>query len=199
MTTELVPVAALFVDARGVYSTLPGVDVWGVERDARLYTGTARVVAHPPCQRWGRYAAGGPSHHGKFTPGDDGGCFAAALAAVRRCGGVLEHPAVSLAWATHGLSKPPKAGSWMPAGDGIGWTCHVEQGHYGHLGQKPTWLYAVGIVCSSLRWGPSSPPELPPPPCGTTRGWVERLSKRRRAATPVEFAELLVALARSGV
>ena len=26
-----------------------------------------------------------------------------------------------------------------------GWCCYVEQGQYGHLGRKPTWLYAVGI------------------------------------------------------
>jgi len=38
--------------------------------------------------------------------GDDGGCFAAALAAVERWGGVLEHPRNSVAWQAFGLQWP---------------------------------------------------------------------------------------------
>lgn len=49
-------VAALFVDAAGSYADLAGVDLWDEARDARLYPGTAPVVAHPPCQRWGEVA-----------------------------------------------------------------------------------------------------------------------------------------------
>ena len=46
----------------------------------------------------------GPIWHGstrkphQYKMGDDAGCFAHALAAVRRCGGVLEHPKDSHAW-----------------------------------------------------------------------------------------------------
>ncbi len=36
-----------------------------------------------------------------------------------------------------------------------GWTCQVEQGHYGHRARKATWLYAVGVALPSLLWGPS--------------------------------------------
>ena len=76
-------IAALYVAKGGCYFGLEGVDPWDEARDARLYAGPWPVVAHPPCQRWGRYWGGGPSLHG--TPkqkikGDDGGCFAAALA-----------------------------------------------------------------------------------------------------------------------
>lgn len=53
-------VAALFVDAAGSYADLAGVDLWDEARDARLYPGTAPVVAHPPCQRWGKLWAGQP-------------------------------------------------------------------------------------------------------------------------------------------
>lgn len=36
-----------------------------------------------------------------------------------------------------------------------GWTCQVEQGHYGHRARKATWLYAVGVDLPTLKWGPS--------------------------------------------
>jgi hypothetical protein len=91
-------VAALFVDDKpgGAYVGLPGVEVWGISRDARLYPGPYPVVFHSPCQRWGKLWAGQPlwiKRTGeRKAKGDDGGCFAAALAAVRKWGGVLEHP-----------------------------------------------------------------------------------------------------------
>jgi hypothetical protein len=149
-------VAALFVDERGVYAGLPDVDVWGVSRDARLYPGGMPVVAHPPCQRWGRYWYGGPNAKVRQIKGDDGGCFAAALAAVRRWGGVLEHPAYSAAWKAFDLHAPSYTCGWVVADWCGGWTCHVEQGHYGHRARKATWLYAWGVELPSLRWGRSA-------------------------------------------
>lgn len=148
-------VAALYVANGGVYYGLPGVDPWDEARDARLYAGPWPVVAHPPCQRWGRYWHGGPSVRVRKVKGDDGGCFAAALASVRRWGGVIEHPEASAAWAAFGLTAPVRGG-WQPAGDWRGWTCCVEQGHYGHRARKATWLYACGVTSlPSLPWGPS--------------------------------------------
>jgi hypothetical protein len=92
--------------------------------------------------------------------GDDAGCFEAALLAVRTFGGVLEHPAASGAWKRFGLIAPPFDGAWVTAGDFIGWTCHVEQGHYGHRARKATWLYAAGVtVLPTLLWGPSVAPD----------------------------------------
>ena len=82
-------IAALFVLANGPYSEVPDVDLWDVERDARLYRGPYPVVAHPPCERWGRYWGGGPSVRVKRKLGDDNGCFVSALISVRRYGGVL--------------------------------------------------------------------------------------------------------------
>ncbi len=201
-------VAALYIDPRGPYPKLLGPDLcWDEQRDARLYAGPWPVVAHPPCQRWGRYWSGGPML--AKTPkaklkGDDGGCFAAALAAVRKWGGVLEHPEASHAWSTFGLLPPDKGGGWFTAGDFIGWTCCVEQGHFGHRGRKATWLYAAQVRA------------LPIPPWGksdagyrlddgyhsaeerrraTRTGAVQRMSKFQRMATPVAFAEWLISLA----
>lgn len=200
-------VAALYVDASGAYAGLPDVDHWDIVRDARLYAGPHPVVAHPPCQRWGRYWSGGPSAKVRRVLGDDGGCFAAALAAVRRFGGVLEHPRDSHAWAHFGLAKPPRKGGWVKADDVGGWTCCVEQGHYGHFSNKPTWLYAVGVVLPELSWGPG---EQRLPDWMVERYGYEKARRigvmamvggkdktRIREATPPEFRDALLSMARS--
>jgi hypothetical protein len=102
-------IAALYVATNGPYYGLDGVDPYDEQRDARLYAGHHPVVAHPPCQRWGKMFAGSPSVIAKTgirkIKGDDGGCFASALDAVRRFGGVLEHPWGSHAWQHFGLNK----------------------------------------------------------------------------------------------
>ena len=141
---RFVTVAALFVLPNGPYSNLEGVDAWGEDRDARLYAGPWPVVAHPPCARWGRYWYGGPSAKERKIKGDDAGCFASALASVRQYGGVLEHPAASAAWEAFDLYQPWRnaPGGWTRADRQGGWTCMVDQEHYGHQAQKATWLYA---------------------------------------------------------
>lgn len=165
-------VAALYVAKDGCYYGLDGVDPWDEERDARRYPGPHPVVAHPPCQRWGKMWAGQPlwiKRTGeRKIKGDDGGCFKAALAAVRKWGGVLEHPWGSHAWPHFGLNTPPREGSWINADldgwvpDGVrgGWTCCVEQGRYGHYARKPTLLLAYGLELKDLpklEWGKSEP------------------------------------------
>jgi hypothetical protein len=200
-------ISALYVEGppRGAYCGLPDVEVWDESRDARLYAGPWPVVAHPPCQRWGRYWYGGPSAKVRLVRGDDGGCFAAALASVRRWGGVLEHPADSSAWAAHGLIGAPRRSGWVTAGDFLGWTCCVEQGHYGHRARKATWLYAVRCDLPELDWGPSTASvrldngfHSAEERRRTVRtGACQRLSKRERASTPPAFRDVLIAMARS--
>nr|USU32848.1 hypothetical protein NG677_03890 [Methylobacterium sp. OTU13CASTA1] len=148
-------IAALYVQKDGCYANLPGVEVWDQARDARTYAGPHPVVCHSPCQRWGRFWHGSTRKPHQFQMGADDGCFAAALAAVRRYGGVLEHPANSHAWAAFDLWRPARSGGWLQADAHGGWTCYVEQGHYGHFSRKPTWLYAVGIERPELIWGPA--------------------------------------------
>ncbi|MEQ1691397.1 MAG: hypothetical protein ABMA00_08945 [Gemmatimonas sp.] len=108
------------------------------------------MVAHPPCQRWGRFWHGSTRKPHQYKLGDDGGCFAAALATVKRWGGVLEHPAHSKAWAAHGLFAPQFGAGWQRATLDGGWTCYVEQGHYGHTSRKPTWLVVFGVDYEDL-------------------------------------------------
>ena len=80
-------VAALYVEPNGCYVGVPGVDPWPESRDARTYEGPHPVVAHPPCQRWGRFWHGSTRKPHQFKKGDDDGCFAAALAATLKWGG----------------------------------------------------------------------------------------------------------------
>ncbi|MEM6898436.1 MAG: hypothetical protein AAF583_01515 [Pseudomonadota bacterium] len=207
-------VAALFVQTGGSYFGLPAVDPWDMERDARMYGGPYPAVAHPPCQRWGKMWKGQPGNikAGRVErKGDDLGCFKSALFDVRRWGGVLEHPEHSHAWAHFGLSKPPREGGWIDAGDGYGYTCRVEQGQYGHYCPKPTWLYAVGLQrLPDLRWGihPVTDDMFPPEAmekhgrdyCRKAGVMAFKGGGRDssiRIATPPEFRDLLLSMARS--
>lgn len=201
-------IAALFVgDQPGdPYTNIPDVEVWGLSKDARNYNGPHSVVAHPPCERWGRYWSGGPKVKVKRTLGDDGGCFAHALHCVRTFGGVLEHPEASHAFSFFGLKKPPRSGGWIQA-DEFGLCCCVEQGHYGHRARKATWLYVVGCTPPELTWGPAEGIRLEAgyhtaeERAQAKRDGVYRtgnvLSKRERWATPDPFRDLLLDIARS--
>lgn len=193
-------VAALFVETNGSYFGLPDVDPWDKPRDARNYCGPHPVVAHPPCQLWGplanvNFARYGGEHN---RLGSDGGCFAKALNAVTRWGGVLEHPARTRAWAAHDLPKPIR-GRW--GFTGRGWVCEVWQSAYGHRANKATWLYFVGRhEPPALRWDR---------PRGTHQiGFQDQrgkalnkptLGKKESNATPLEFRDALLSLARAAV
>lgn len=202
-------IAALFVETGGAYFGLGDIDPWDEARDARLYAGPHRVVAHPPCARWGRYWFGGPTIARRGGPylvkGDDGGCFAAALASVRQWGGVIEHPEGSHAWRHFGLNMPPRFGGWVVADFCGGWTCCVEQGWYGHRARKATWLYAHGVTLPALNWGKAPGKfDIIDASCRTREeraravktGICQQMSKRQRAATPLPFRDLLLSIVR---
>jgi len=194
-------IAALFVATGGCYFGLPDVDPWDEARDARLYAGPWPVVAHPPCSRWCRLAGLVEARWG-HRRGEDGGCFASALASVRQFGGVLEHPAYSDAWGAFGLAAPPRTGGWVCADFEGGWTCHVEQGRYGHVAKKATWLYAKGGELPSLLWGhdPDQRSKALVSWCGNhTKAHDKRprVGKAAASATPPAFRDLLLSIART--
>ncbi len=176
-------VAALFVEKGGVYYGLPDVDPWPEDRDARLYRGPHTVVAHPPCQLWVNFAALNYKRYGgeHNRPGNDDGCFAQALHHVRVWGGVLEHPAGSLAWPEYNLLHPT-FGRWSSERDHE-YVTEVWQSAYGHKARKRTWLLYVGRG--------ERPPELDwrKEPGTHQVGWFDRikptLSKKAASATPV--------------
>ena len=205
-------IAALFVATDGCYFGLPGVDPWDVTRDARKYAGPHPVVAHPPCERWGRYWSGGPSAKVRRKLGDDDGCFAAAVRAVREFGGVIEHPEGSHAFERFHIGRPNWREGWKPATGFVGWVSCVAQGNYGHRARKLTWLYAVT---------PRRPPELdwtiPAPRSRLDYGFhsaaerrarratvapvvnATRLDPKGNIATPIAFRDALIAIARTAM
>lgn len=202
-------IAALYVDATGCYAGLPGVDAWCEARDARRYSGPHPVVAHPPCKRWGKFWHGSTAKPHQFRLGEDQGTFAAALTAVRNYGGVLEHPADSRAWKFFGLRPPTRGAGWQQADEFGGSTCYVEQGHYGHFSLKKTWLYAVGVDLPELNWTEG---EQRLHPIALERYGYEKARRigmvamvggkdkeRIRDATPPEFRDVLLGMARSAI
>lgn len=203
-------IAALYVETDGCYFGRPAIDAWDVSRDARLYAGPHPVIAHPPCQRWGRMATGGPSAPGRYLVGDDGGCFRAALAAVRRFGGVIEHPCDSKAWKHFGLAHPKRHAGWQSADHLGGWTCYVEQGHYGHMSRKPTWPYVFGVrrdLLPELNWSKGEQRLHPVALARYGYAKARRIGMtamvggkdktRIRNATPPEFRDVLIGIART--
>lgn len=198
MPAPYIPIAALYIERSGPYDMFPLVDAWDKDRDARNYNGPHPVVAHPPCHLWGKFARinfkrWGGEHN---RPGNDGGCFAKALAAVRQFGGVLEHPAYTYAWAAHGLTAPSGIG-WTQTAP-TEWVCEVWQSAYGHPARKRTWLFFCGpVVPFPLRWER---------PDGTHQiGFHDQRGKARNkptvsgkaaSRTPVAFRDDLLRLAK---
>jgi hypothetical protein len=204
--------AALFVESNGCYAGLPNIDCWDEVKDARLYPGPYPVIAHPPCQRWGKMWFGQPAYVARTgirkKKGDDGECFKSALENIRKYGGIIEHPWASHAWPHFNLKIPSRKGGWIKADEYGGWTCCVEQGRYGHYARKPTLLLVHGIKeedLPELDWGISDPRI---PVWAIDKYGLEYCKKAGemafqgggvdchiRNATPIPFRDLLINLA----
>jgi hypothetical protein len=184
-------VAALYVERGGPYFGLSDVDPWDKERDARTYGGPLPVVAHPPCGPWG-----GLRH---LYRGDEHDCAASALAAVRRWGGVMEHPHRSKFWAHAGVVAP---GEFLDNYGGF--TIDVDQVSWGHVARKRTRLYFVGvdraIVLASMRTGGvpthwcsgSRNPRRNKGSGGIAPPGIKFCSAQQRRRTPPAFARWLI-------
>lgn len=184
----MTPVAVLFARADSIYKTLPGCDVYDMERDARTYDGPHPVVAHPPCRAWASL------RNWAKPRADEKGLAHFAIAQVREWGGVLEHPLLSTLWAVAGLPEPGQRDKFG------GWTLIVDQHWWGHRARKRTRLYIVGV----------EPHEIPVMPMRlgeathTVGLWSGRdkatcrptIAKHEFEHTPIDLAEWLVELAR---
>lgn len=186
-------VAALYIDPRGPYPRLEGVECWDETRDARVYEGPHPVVAHPPCGPWGNLR--------HLSRGEGRDCAPLAVEQVRRFGGVLEHPRGSQLWAACGLPLPGE----LPDEWG-GRTIEVEQVRWGHNARKRTWLYLVGISDAGIDPPPRAPTHWvsggrvrKDKRGGTIPAGIKVCSAQQRRRTPPAFAEWLIGLARNAV
>ena len=179
-------VAVLFAREDSIYKEMPGLDVYDQKRDARTFNLDKSVVAHPPCRAWGKLR-----YFSKHPEGEkDLAIF--AVEAVRKCGGVLEHPSSSELWKEAGLPGPGKVDRYG------GFTLPVKQKDFGHKAEKNTWLYICGV----------RPDEVPPIPLvlGEATHVIENnskakykrptVTKKEREATPEVMAIWLVDLAK---
>mgnify|MGYP006920574196 CR=1 FL=1 len=172
-----------------------GVDCWDEQRDAKRYRGPHPVVAHPPCGPWGKLA--------HMCHKQDPACGPAAVKAVRKFGGVLEHPAHSKLWAACGMPLPG-----APPDKYGGSTTALEQVSWGHVARKSTWIYTVGVprklIASTLRTGGTPTHWISGDRSRTRRIYgtsvppgIKHASAAQARRTPLAFAEWLVSLARA--
>ncbi len=184
-------IAILFARQDSIYKTLPGCDVYDIERDARTFAGGMPVVAHPPCRAWGIL-----SHMAKPVPGERD-LAPWAVDQVRQCGGVLEHPRGSRLWIEKPLPMPGHVDAWG------GWTLPVWQWWWGHKAAKASMFYIVGVRPEDL---PTIPFRIGTPEFtvgtsgrrrdGTRSGRGREIRKSEREHTPPDLALWLVETAR---
>jgi hypothetical protein len=187
----------LYIDPRGPYPKLLGSEnCWDSERDARLYEGDDPVIAHPPCGPWGSLR-----HLSKATPAEKM-LAPLAVSQVRRCGGVLEHPARSRLFFELDLPKPGD-----PPDRFGGRTIEVEQVRWGHPARKKTWLYMVGVKDLGVmpepreptHWisgfRPSAARNIYKNNGSAVPEGIKVCSAQQRRRTPVAFAQWLIWLA----
>lgn len=190
-------VAALFVDPRGPYPALTAVDCWDAARDAREFTDTIPVVAHPPCAPWGRL------RH-LSTRAHEADLAILAIEVVRSNGGVLEHPQYSRLWQALALPLPGE-----PPDEFGGYTLEISQCEWGHPARKMTWLYIVGVPRTRSLLAPPFVGRQPTHWVSGGRGRVGKKAKttpvppgikvcsaQQRRRTPPLLAAALVDLAR---
>lgn len=173
-------VAVLCVSLKSIYKQMEGVECYDESRDVRTFNGGMPVVAHPPCRSWSAFCA----HQAKPLLGEKE-IGPLCVDWVKKCGGVLEHPAHSRLWKHCGLPKPGCA-----AVDGL-WSIEVSQAWWGDSRTKKTWLLFSGVERVHV-------PMCPHNATGDRRRW-QLMSKTQRAATNENFAKWLVGVARKSV
>lgn len=156
-------VSILCVQKGSNYYSIPGLDLWDIERDAYQYQGNNPVIAHPPCAQWSKMRA--------FSKPDQRQKDLAFFCyeKVKQNGGILEHPVGSLFFKSVDLSK--------------GKLYKVFQSDFGFQSQKATLLWFVN--CRPLPY-PIFTQEA------RILKDVSRISANQRAKMPLGFCYWLV-------
>jgi hypothetical protein len=173
------PTVAILCTARNsVYKTIPGVDVYDIDRDAKNFEGGMPIVAHPPCRAWSAYCR----HQAKPDRGEkELGLWCADQ--LRKWGGCLEQPAHSHLFKAAGLPLPGHP-------EGNLWSADVWQFWWGYPMRKATWICFSGIDTRSIQY------PLRLHMHGNDRRRELVMSKNQRSATTLEFATWLIEAAR---
>lgn len=180
-------VSVLFARQDSIYKTLD-VDVWDIDRDARLWPGGNPVVCHPPCRAWGQL-----SHMAKPRP-DEKELAIYSIAMIRKFGGVLEHPRASKLWPHLKLPLGSEVDEYG------GFTICINQSWFGHKAQKKTLLYICGVdrseIIVPIRFDRIDYTVTSSIRKSSGRRAKGRLGNKDNEGTPVEFAKWLIELAK---
>jgi len=82
-------ISILCADSLSNYFKINGLDIWTKERDINNFSGTNKVICHPPCQQWSRLKS-----FAKYNK-DEKNLALLCWEFVQLNGGILEHPAGS--------------------------------------------------------------------------------------------------------
>lgn len=182
-----------------IYNKLRGLNAptqilcYDKKSDMRTYTGQHVVIAHPPCADYCNFKHLHPRNPARAALARQ------CITIVQNNGGVLEHPAGSALWREAGLP-------WPGEGKDVhgGYAVYCEQGDYGHVTRKATWLYIVGGTTPAPAarqplaskaeqarhlWGGDR--------CTDYRAKYGASREALREATPRKFAEFLLSIAMS--
>lgn len=177
-------ISVLCVRHDSVYYRIPGVDPWDIARDSRKCVDNYPVIAHPPCAQWGRTKPLATVDFNQKT------LALFCLRAVRKRGGVLEHPLASELWLRECI--PSDGNPDMYGGRLI----VVDQFDFGHPARKMTGLYIVGLPRNenpiSVKFFLSRYSQ----PSTAAPERVMSMKRLAREATPKPLAEAMVALIR---
>lgn len=162
-------ISVLCAKKDSVYKTIPGVDVWDMERDAYFFTGSNPVITHAPCAQWSKmkgFANDNP---------DEKELAYFCLNKIMRNGGIFEHPAGSEFFKQAGVTK----------------IYSVDQSWWGFPARKRTYLFFN--KCKPLPF-----PIFTAEPVYTFFGPNQKhsgkkeLSKAKRSTTVLSFANWMI-------
>lgn len=181
------PVSALFVNKDSIYKTLLN-DCYDIERDARTFSCSNAIVAHPPCRGWGKLSH--LSNHDQ----DELDLATFAIELIRKNGGVLEHPESSRLFKYMNIPKP---GQYDAFG---GYLLSIYQSWFGHRAQKKTLLYICGLPIHLLPNYPISFDLVEYTISSSQRvnrhpNRKKQVTYKERSATPLSLAKYLIDIA----